>query len=62
MKFVCPTCNSELPNELLIIIPHTEKHIVDVIKKKHPKWVENNGVCKKCYEFYKSQLRPEEAA
>jgi hypothetical protein len=32
MKFICPTCGEALERELLIIIPHTEKHIVDEIK------------------------------
>ena len=57
--FICPTCGQRMQRELTIIIPHTEEHIMDVIKKKHPNWVEADGICKKCYEYYKSQLHPE---
>ena len=57
--FICPTCNQAMQRELLVIIPHTEEHIIDVIKKKYPNWVEADGVCKKCYEYYKSRLHPE---
>ena len=44
--------------ELAIIIPHTEAHIVHEIKKVHPRWTEKDGTCKKCYEYYKDQMRP----
>lgn len=54
--FVCPTCSKAMSRDLLVVIPHTEEHIVDVLKKKYPKWVESDGVCKKCYEYYKGQL------
>ena len=56
-EFVCPICKAELPREALIDIAHTEKHIVEAIKKSHPKWAEASGVCKKCYEYYKSQMQ-----
>jgi hypothetical protein len=46
-----------MPRDLLIVIPHTEQHIVDEIKKKHPGWAEGNGVCKKCYEYFKTQMK-----
>ncbi len=57
--FICPTCNENMSRDLDIVIPHTEEHIIDAIKKKHPNWVESDGICKKCYEYYKSQLHPE---
>jgi hypothetical protein len=60
MNFICPTCGKTIPLDLPIIISHTEEHIIDVIKRDHPDWVEKDGICKKCYEFYKSQLHPEE--
>jgi hypothetical protein len=60
MTFVCPTCGKTMERELLVIIPHTESHIVDVIKRDHPNWVEQDGICKKCYAYYKGQLRPRE--
>lgn len=57
-EFRCPTCGKIIPQELLAIIAHTEEDIVEVIKKDHPSWVEENGVCKKCYAYYKQQLHP----
>ena len=57
-EYVCPTCGEKMPRDVAIIISHTEKDIVEVIKKKHPKWVEKNGVCTKCYGYFKKQLHP----
>lgn len=56
MDYVCPTCGKRLPRDLKHIIPHTEQHIVDAIKNKHPKWADPDGTCKKCYDFYKSEM------
>jgi len=58
IDFVCPTCGKELPREVQVIVPHTEEHIVEAIKKTHPNWAESDGICKKCYEYYKSQMHP----
>jgi len=59
MIFICPTCGKEMPQDLLVIVPHTEEHIIEEIKKKHPDWEEGKGVCKKCYEYLKKELHPE---
>jgi len=56
MDFICPTCKKSIPRELGVIILHTEEHIVEAIKKSHPKWIEKDGLCKKCYDFYKGQF------
>jgi len=56
MDFVCPTCEKRMARELEVIIPHTEEHIINAIRKTHPNWAEKNGICKKCYDFYKSQF------
>ena len=61
IDFVCPTCNKRMPRDLQIIVPHTEEHIVNAMKKEYPDWVEADGICKKCYDFYKHQMRQDKA-
>ena len=58
MDFRCPLCGEIIPRELLAITAHGQEHILDEIKKKHPKWVEKDGLCKKCYDYYKNQIHP----
>jgi len=59
MDFICPTCNESMSRDLLVVMSHTEEHIIDVVKKNHPSWIEKNGLCKRCYEHYKKQLHPD---
>jgi hypothetical protein len=56
IEFICPTCGGSLPRDLARIIPHTEAHIVEAIRKKHPRWVGEDGTCEKCYTYYKEQM------
>ena len=56
MKDVCPTCGKNMKRDVAIVIPHTEEHIVEEIKKKNPKWAEKDGSCPKCYDYYKDQI------
>ena len=54
--YTCPVCDAKVPRDLLLYIDHTEMHIIDEIKRLHPEWVEANGVCNKCFEYYDKQL------
>ena len=45
-----------MDRNLILFLDHTEQHIIDRIKEAHPEWVEEDGVCKPCAEYYKSEL------
>ena len=57
-EYICPTCGMKMPRDVDLIKVHTEKDIIELIKKKHPRWVEGNGVCKKCDAYYRNKLHP----
>jgi len=59
MKYQCPVCGKVVQDELPVFISHTEEHVVDIIKDKHPEWIEKNGLCHKCFDYYKGQLKGE---
>jgi len=59
MQFKCPTCGRVMSRDLSVIVPHTEKHIVDAIRKRYPHWAKNDPMCKRCYEYYEKELHPE---
>jgi len=52
-EFKCPTCGKIISRELLTIVSHTEEDIIEAIKRDHPNWVQGDGICEKCYEYYK---------
>jgi len=57
MDYKCSVCQQDVDDDLLVYIKHTEKHIMDEIKAGHPDWSENDGVCQKCVDYYKDQLK-----
>ena len=57
MVYTCPTCGKEVERELVTFKDHTEGHIVDEIKKMHPDWKEEDGICKKCLDYFKDQMK-----
>ena len=40
----------------MLFLRHTDQHVIDQIKKEHPEWVAEDGVCKPCSEYYRGQL------
>ena len=54
--YTCPVCGDEMPRELIRFLDHTNGHIIDTIKSKHPEWVGKHGICEKCLEYYQKQL------
>lgn len=61
MEYICEVCGEKIIGDSLKYIDHTEQHIVDLIKESHPDWAEDNGMCQKCHEYYKKQLRGEQS-
>ena len=47
---ICPLCHKDT-DELHYAI---ERHVLDMIKSDHPEWVESDGSCKPCFDYYES--------
>ncbi|MBN3038542.1 MAG: hypothetical protein JW869_03905 [Candidatus Omnitrophica bacterium] len=56
MDFQCPVCNKIMPYDLKLILSHSDEHVIEQIKIKKPGWVEQDGLCKRCHEYFKSQF------
>jgi uncharacterized protein YbaR (Trm112 family) len=50
----CPLCKQEVSENLLELHSRKEKMIIELIKKKNPGWVEKDGACPKCLEYYRA--------
>ena len=57
MEYQCDICGDKIKGDALIFIRHAERHITEAILQKHPEWKEKNGLCSKCVEYYKKQLK-----
>ena len=59
MSYKCSVCRQEVEQALVVFTQHTEAHIVDAIKERHPEWASNDGVCQRCVDYYKGQIQGE---
>ena len=56
MTYTCPICQEQIVDDVVKYTQHGDKHIVDLLKYDHPEWVEKNGLCTKCYDYYKAEI------
>ncbi|GEM_PF-774853 len=54
--YTCPTCEAKMERNLLLFIEHTDQHIVDELKKKHPNWITEDGFCPRCLDHFKQSM------
>jgi len=57
MEYQCAACSKTVNGDVMVFRDHMEKHIVDLIKVDHPDWVEANGICRKCMDYYRAELK-----
>lgn len=57
MEYQCSVCGAKISADMLIYREHTNQHVIELIKTDHPDWAESDGVCKKCVEYYESELK-----
>ena len=56
-SYTCPTCGSQMERDLSIFMEHTDKHVVEEVKRLNPKWLTQDGFCPKCLEYVKKSIR-----
>lgn len=54
--YTCPTCGTKMERDIMLFYKHTDQHIVDEIKKQHPRWISEDGFCAKCVDFFKTEM------
>ena len=53
MKTKCPICKKDVDENVAEICKDAENWTIQTIKRLHPDWVEENGSCSKCLDYYK---------
>ena len=56
MAYNCSICREKVVGDLVTLQEHTDKHIIELVKHDHPDWAEPDGMCRKCYEYYKAEI------
>lgn len=52
-KNICKICGGEAT----YLCEVTEHFIINTIKSMHSEWVEDDGACPKCIEYYQRQIK-----
>ena len=56
-SYICPICGDRVRPEIRGLHALAERWVIEQIKKRHPEWVEADGLCPKCLDHYRdSQL------
>ena len=48
----CPLCKRELDRETIDVSSLRHASIMKMIKKEHPEWAQENGLCPLCLDYY----------
>ena len=56
MDYLCSVCQRKVSGDLIYFKDHTEKHIIELVKHDHPDWVERDGICRQCVDYYRKEL------
>jgi len=59
MEYKCPVCGKLETGDFLEYTRHTEEHIVELIRQKNPRWTDKDGICRKCADYYRKQIKGE---
>lgn len=59
-KTKCPLCERKIEEKELVYHHDIEEMLIDVIKNNHPQWIDNQGACPRCVEYYRTIFGPEE--
>ena len=52
----CPLCNDPVDKLLYRFHIDSERQVMDRIKEQHPGWLEDNGVCSRCVDYYHTEI------
>ena len=51
-KIICPLCNDQVSHLVYQYHLESERIVLEKIKQSNPGWVEDNGACKRCIDYY----------
>jgi len=51
-KLICPLCKREMDRETIAVSSFAHNSIIKKIKKEHPDWMQQTGLCPVCLDYY----------
>lgn len=50
----CSRCGKIIRGSLLLVHTKAEEYIIELLKRDHPEWVDHNGACSHCEQYYQA--------
>lgn len=60
MKYRCQICDRDIDDFASIAHIKAEEYLIDLIRKNHPEWKEDDKTCHKCIEYYRKLVKQAE--
>lgn len=60
MKYRCQICDRDIDDFASISHIKAEEYLIDLIRKNHPEWKEDDKTCHKCIEYYRKLVKQAE--
>jgi hypothetical protein len=56
----CPICNKITHEDMIKVCQDAEDWVLQTIRRMHPEWVEKDGSCMRCIEYYRDLAEDQE--
>src|SRR5258705_6405146 len=56
VNITCPLCNDAVNRLLYPFHLDSERLVIERIKVQHPAWLEKNGICSRCLDYYHTEI------
>jgi serine protease AprX len=55
-RVICPLCNDEVDKLLFRFHIDNERTVIEKIKRDHPAWTIDDGICSRCMDYYQVEI------
>ncbi len=52
----CPRCGENIQESILLPHVKAEEYLIELIKRDHPNWVQSDGKCPPCVDYYRTLI------
>lgn len=56
-NYTCQICDRAIDEATALTHIKAEEYLLDLIRKDHPEWKEDNKTCPKCVEYYRELIK-----
>lgn len=55
-SLICPLCHDQVEKLLYRFHLDGERRVIDLIRQQNPSWLEGDGICSRCVDYYRTEI------